>query len=431
MRAFFRISRVFSLLALLLALPAGAQVMDRVVAVVNRDVITQSELAARVKAVSRQLKRQGTALPPAAQLGSQVLERMIMERLQLQAAESVGIRIDEMMLDRAVSRIAEDNKLALGDFKKAVSEEGWTWEEFRENIRNEISLAQLREREVDSRIVVTNAEIERMLGEQSASALNASDFQLAHILLRAPEGASPEQWKLVAKRAEDVLRLLKQGEDFSKLAASYSDAQDAMQGGLLDWRPFRSLPEMFAERLPGMAKGDVSPALRSPVGLHIFKLVDIRDVAQSKTEVEQTRARHILLRASDSLTEAEARRRLGDLRDRVKNGAEFAELAKANSGDFSSVKGGDLGWLSPGDTVPEFERAMNALQPGEMSEVVQSPFGWHLIQVTERRKVDMTDERRKLEARKALRDRKSDEAYEDWLRQLRDAAYVEIKPVDN
>lgn len=172
MRPFFRISRVLCLLALLVSLSAGAQVMDRVVAVVNRDVVTQSELAARVQAISRQLKRQGTALPPAAQLRSQVLERMIMERLQLQAAESVGIRIDEMMLDRAVSRIAEDNKLTLGDFKKAVSNEGWTWEDFRENIRNEISLAQLREREVDSRIVVTNAEIERMLGEQGTSALN-------------------------------------------------------------------------------------------------------------------------------------------------------------------------------------------------------------------------------------------------------------------
>jgi len=407
-----------------------AQVIDRVVAVVNKDVVTQSELNAKVQVATRQLKRQGTALPSAAQLRSQVLERLVMERIQLQVAESLGIRVDELMLDKAVTRIAEDNKLSMTDFRKAVAEEGFSWEEFRENIRTEIALAQLREREVDSRIVVTNAELDSALSEQSTTALSSSDFLLAHILLRAPEGASPEQWKTVAKRADDVLKLVKQGDDFAKLAASYSDSQDAMNGGMLDWRQFRRLPEMFAERLPGMKKGDVSQAIRSPVGLHIFKLVDVRDAAKGSAEVEQTHARHILLRATDALSENEARRRLGDLRDRVKNGADFGELAKANSGDFSSVKGGDLGWLSPGDTVPEFDHAMNELKPGEMSDVVQSPFGWHLIQVLERRKVDVTEERRKLDVRKALRDRKSDESYEDWLRQQRDTAYVEIKPAD-
>lgn len=419
-------------MALALSQPLHAQVVaDRVVAVVNKDVITQSELNAKVQATVRQLKRQGTAQPLAAQLRSQMLERLIMERIQLQAADTLGIRVDEMMLNRAVSRIAEDNKLSISDFKKAVGEEGFSWDEFRDNIRNEITLAQLREREVTSRVVVTNVEIENALSEQGTTALSSSDFLLAHILLRAPEGASPEQWKALAKRSEEVLALAKQGEEFSKLAASYSDAQDAMQGGMLDWRSFRRLPEMFAERLPGMKKGEVSTAVRSPVGFHIFKLVDTREATQSKTEVEQTHSRHILLRATDALSEAEARRRLGDLRDRIKNGADFGELAKANSGDFSSVKGGDLGWLSPGDTVTEFEHAMDELKPGEISDVVQSPFGWHLIQVLERRKVDVTEERRKLDVRKALRDRKSDEAFEDWLRQLRDTAYVEIKPTDN
>lgn len=430
MQAFFRIHRLICAVALMAALSAQAQVLDKVVAVVNKDVVTQSELNIRQQMITSQLKRKGTALPSAAQLRSQVLERLIMERIQLQQAESVGIRVDESMLDRAIGRIAEDNKMDMTAFRKAVADEGFSWEQFREQIRTEITLAQLREREVDSRIDITNAELDAALSNQDNNAMASSEFQLAHILLRAPEGATPEQWKAVMRRAEDVLALIKQGEDFSKVAATYSNAQDAMQGGVLDWRPFRRLPEIFAERLTGMKKGDVSPILRSPVGLHIFKLVDVREANQAKTEIEQTHARHILLRASDTLSEAEAVRRLSDLRDRIRNGADFGEIAKANSSDLSAVRGGDLGWISPGDTVPDFERAMNALKPGEVSDVVQSPFGWHLIQVIERRKMDVTEERRKLEVRKALRDRKSDESYEDWLRQLRDTAYVEIKPED-
>ncbi|WP_026259341.1 peptidylprolyl isomerase [Uliginosibacterium gangwonense] len=430
MQAFFRIPRLLCAVALMAALSAQAQVLDKVVAVVNKDVVTQSELNTRQQLITSQLKRKGTALPSAAQLRSQVLERLIMERIQLQQAEAVGIRVDESMLDRAVGRIAEDNKMDMAAFRKAVADEGFSWEQFREQIRTEITLAQLREREVDSRIDITNAELEAALNNQDNNAMASSEFQLAHILLRAPEGATPEQWKAVTRRAEDVLALIKQGEDFSKVAATYSNAQDAMQGGMLDWRPFRRLPEIFAERLTGMKKGDVSPILRSPVGLHIFKFVDMREAAQTKTEIEQTHARHILLRASDTMSEAEAVRRLSDLRDRIRNGADFGEIAKANSSDLSAVKGGDLGWISPGDTVPDFERAMNALKPGEVSDVVQSPFGWHLIQVIQRRKMDVTEERRKFEVRKALRDRKSDESYEDWLRQLRDTAYVEIKPED-
>lgn len=430
MQAFFRIPRFLCALALMVACSAQAQqLIDKVVAVVNKDVITQSELATRLQQISNQLKRQGTALPAPSQLRSQVLERMIMERLQLQEAESVGIRVDEPMLDRAIERIATDNKMDMKAFRKAVGDEGFSWDQFREQIRTEIALAQLREREVDGRIDVTNAELENALAQSSTDA--GTEYQLAHILLRAPEGATPEQWKDVTRRAEDVLRLIKQGEDFSKIAATYSNAQDAMQGGVLDWRQAGRLPEIFAERLAGMKKGDVSPIVRSPVGLHIFKLLDMREASTAKTEVEQTHARHILIRASDTVTEADAVRRLTDLRDRIRNGASFEELAKANSADLSAVKGGDLGWLSPGDTVPDFEKAMNALKPGEISGVVQSPFGWHLIQVIERRKMDVTEERRKLEVRKALRDRKADEAYEDWLRQLRDTAYVEIKPEDN
>lgn len=431
MRTVTWISRLACVLALFVSLPSHAQLIDRVVAVVNKEVITQTELNARTQVAVHQLKRQNTELPPTAELRSQVLERLIMERIQLQIANQTGVRIDELMLDRAIKRIAEENKLTMENFRKAIADEGLSWEEFRENIRTEITLAQLREREVNSRIVVTDTEIDNALQQKVSAELASSEYQIAHILLRAPEGASPEQWKTVTKRAEDLMQRVMHGEDFGKLAATFSNAQDAMNGGLIDWRPLRRLPEIFAERLPDMKKNDISPVLRSPVGLHVFKLIDVRQANQSRTEVEQTHARHILFRANDNLSEQESRRRLNDLRDRIKNGADFAELAKANSADLSAAKGGDLGWLNPGDTVPDFERAMNALKPGEISEVIESPFGWHLIQVIARRKMDVTEERNKMEVRKALQERKSDEAYEDWLRQQRDTAYVDIRREDD
>ena len=425
------ISRLSYALVLLTSLPLQAQLVDRVVAVVNKDVITQTELNARTQVAIHQLKRQSTELPPQAQLRNQVLERLIMEHIQSQIADTVGIRIDELMLDRAITRIAESNKLTMADFRKAIAEEGLSWEEFRETIRTEMTLSQLREREINSRIVVTDAEIEEALQQKVSAEQASSEYLIAHILLRAPEGASPEQWKAVNKRAEDLMQRIMHGEDFGKLAASFSDAQDAMNGGVIDWRQLRRLPELFAQRIPSMKKGDISPALRSPVGLHVFKILDVRQVEQKRTEVEQTQARHILLRPSEALSEETIKRRLNDLRDRIKNGADFAALAKSNSADLSAAKGGDLGWLNPGDTVPDFERAMNALKPGEVSEVIESPFGWHLIQVIARRKADVTDDLNKTEVYKAIKERKADEAYEDWLRQQRDMAYVEIRPEDD
>jgi len=417
-----------SLLAMFL-LPASvhATELDRVVAVVNDEIITASELATHIAQAERQLTTQGTTMPAAGQLRRQVLDQMILTRVQLQFAKSSGITVDDATLDKALKRIAENNKLTIADLPKAVAQEKYTWTQFRENIRNEIIISRLREREVDSRITVSQGEVDAVLAANEA-APKAREYLISHILLRAPEGATPDQFKALNQRAEEIMRQIRQGEDFAKLAASYSNAQDAMQGGALDWRPLGRLPAIFAQTVAGMRNGEVSPILRSSAGLHIFKLINSRDAVDSKVEIEQTHARHILVRSGDGVDEKRVRRHLEDLISRLRNGADFAELARVNSSDITAAKGGDLGWISPGDTVPEFERAMNALKPGQISDVVTTPFGWHIIQVLERKKVDVTADQRKMAARQALRERKSEDAYDDWLRQLRDSAWVEIKP---
>lgn len=413
----------------LLAVPviAHAAELDRVVAIVNDEVITASELAVQMTQAHKQLASHGTPAPAESQLRQQVLERMVMDRVQLQAAKTRGIKVEDEVLERAIQRIAEQNKMTADELPKAVAEEGYTWPQFRANIRNQIIMSRLREREVDANITVSDGEVDALLASGALDS-KGTEYLISHIFLRAPEGASPEQLNALQLRADEIRRQIRQGEDFAKLAATYSAAQDAMQGGSLDWRPLNRLPTIFAQLIPGMRKGEVSDILRSPAGLHIFKLVDARDAAEAKFQVTQTHARHILIRKTDGVDEAKAKRRLEDLVMRVRNGADFAELAKTNSADISAAKGGDLGWLSPGDTVPEFERAMDALKPGEVSGVVQTQFGWHIIQVLERKTVDATADHRKMEARQALRDRKSEAAYEDWLRQLRDSAWVEIKP---
>lgn len=401
--------------------------VDRIVAVVNNEVITTLDLRERVQQASRQLARQGTALPPAAELERQLLERLVLERAQLQLATETALRVDDVTLERAITRIAENNRMSMTDLRLALEKDGITWKRFRDQIRTEILLSRLREREVDSRVVVTDAEIDNFLAN-NPDALSGEEFHLAHILVRVPEGATLQQASERVARAEDVVTRLRAGEDFGKLAAAYSDAPDGLSGGDLGWRGRDRMPALFAETVGKLQPGGVSQILRSPAGLHIVKLVDKRGSGADATQqMQQTRARHILIRTSEILSDTEAESRLNGLRERVINGANFAELAKAHSADLSSAKGGDLGWVSRGDTVPEFERAMDALKPGEVSSPVRSPFGWHLIQVEARRTQDVTDERKRSAARNALRERKADEAFDEWLRQLRDRTYVEYR----
>ena len=404
--------------------------VDRIVAVVNSDVITRTELRQRVEQVTRQLTRQGTPLPPADVLERQVLERQIIERLQLQLASETSLRVDDVALERAIGRIADNNRLSPADFRKALEKDGISWERFREEVRNEMLLGRVREREVDSRIVVSDAEVANYLANPDHAAAGQDEFNLAHILFRAPEGASPEQLARLRAKAEEVAARVARGEAFDKLAASYSDAPDALSGGNLGWRSAERLPGLFAEAVASLKTGETTPILRSAAGFHLIKVLGRKGGSQDAmpAQVQQTHARHILIKTSEIVSDADARRRLVDLRERiVQGGASFAELARQHSADISAAKGGDLGWIYPGDTVPEFEQAMDALKPGEVSQPIQSPFGWHLIVVEERRVQDVSDDRKRAAARNALRERKSDEAFQDWLRQLRDRAYVEYR----
>lgn len=403
--------------------------LDRIIAVVNDDVITRYELNDHIKMVVNQLTKQGTPLPPQDVLEKQLLERLINDRIQLQYAKESGVRVDDTQLGKTLERIAESNKMTLQAMREALEQEGIDFNRFREEIRAEIIMARLKEREVDNKIVVTESEITNYLKSQEALVGKEDEYNLAHVLVLVPEQASPEQIQAKRARAEQALAQIKSGADFAQIAVGYSDAADALQGGVLGWRPAGRLPTIFLEALRPMQAGEVSAVLRSANGFHIIKLLDKRG-KDSATEVLQTHARHILIKTSEMSGENEARTRLLNLKERLEYGADFSELARLQSEDGSAAQGGDLGWLAPGDTLPEFERAMNTLKVGQISDPVRSPFGWHLIQVLERRNQDISRDRQRLLARQALRARKSDEAHEEWLRQLRDSAYVEYRLED-
>lgn len=399
---------------------------DRIVAVVNDEVITLHELRTRLDFTVAQLQKQGTPLPPRDTLEKQMLERLIMDKVQLQHARDNGMRIDDSQLEQALQRIAGNNKMSLTKFRDALQKDGISFTKFREEIREEMTIARVREREVNDKIVISEGEIDNYLSGDTTGANSGEEYEVAHILLRSPESASPEQLQKLKDKAEQVYERVKRGEDFSQLAASYSDAPDALKGGSLGLRPLNRLPALFSDVVVKLKDGEVGPLLRSPNGFHLVKLVAKRG-GTVMPPVEQTHVRHILIKVNEVVSETEARHKLEDLYDRIKHGATFAELAKLYSQDGAASKGGDLGWIYPGDTVPDFERAMNALKPGELSQPIQSPFGFHLIEVLERRVQDVSADRQRAAARQILRERKMDEAYQDWLRQIRDRAYVELR----
>ncbi len=423
-----------AILVLFLALPQVASpqsrpqritTIDRIVAVVNNEVITRNELDLRLARAASQLARQGTQAPPRAELERQLLERMIIDRAVVQFARENGLRVDDTELDRAIDRIAQDNQMVTAQLRAALEKDGIPYARWREDIRGEIIMARLREREVTDKIVVTDSEIDNLLAAPQQDAAN-EEQNVSHILVRVPENATPEQVQGRLARAEQALAQLKAGTDFPQVAASFSEAPDALQGGLMGWRETARLPTLFAEATQALKPGEVSRVLRSPAGFHIVRLNERRGGKQALA-VQQTQARHILIKVSEIVSESEGRSRLLNIKERLENKADFAQLARANSEDTSASRGGDLGWLSPGDTVPEFERAMDKLTPGQISEPVRSPFGWHLIQVVARRTSDMSNERKRLAARQTLRERKGEEAFQEWVRQTRDRAYVEVR----
>ncbi|HYC47074.1 MAG TPA: peptidylprolyl isomerase [Burkholderiales bacterium] len=425
------------LAAVLSAAAAAAQkprqpiVIDRIVAVVNEEAITARELEDRTNFAIQQLNKQGTTPPPRSVIQRQLLDRLISDRVQLQYARESGLKVDDQDLERAIQRIAEQNKISVQNLRATLERDGVPYAKFREDIRNEIIMTRLREREVENKIVVTESEIDALLSASANEEMRSDEVNLSHILVVVPENASPEQVQARRARAEEALAQVRKGVDFKQVAATFSEAPDALQGGLMGWRPGERLPTIFYDALRKMKPGDVSDILRSGNGFHIVRLNDRRGgqatPVAGPSNVQRTHVRHILLKTNELVSENEARNRLRALKERLENKADFAELARVHSEDASASRGGDLGWILPGDTVPEFERAMNALKIGEISEPVRSQFGWHLIQVIERGTQDVSKNRQRLQARQTLRARKSDEAYQEWVRQLRDRAYVEVR----
>ena len=403
--------------------------MDRIIAIVDQGVITEQELIDRTRSVKSQLEKQGTALPPENILEKQVLERLIADSLQLQMAAQTGLKVDDTQLDKTIERIAAQNKMTVDEFKVLLEKDGMPMRKFREDIRSEITISRLREREVENKLNISEGEIDNYLTTQANRGEEQDEFEISHILIRTPEDASPEDLQKAKSKTEQALKQLAGGASFEQVSAGFSDAPNALEGGSMGWKSGAQLPALFLDVLKPLQAGEVSKPVRSPNGFHILK-VNNRRGGSSSLVIGQTHARHILIKLSEVLSEKEGKRKIDVIKERLDNGGKFEELARQFSEDGSANNGGDLGWVNPGDTVPPFEKAMNELGLGELSEPVLTAFGWHVIQVLERRQQDMTKEASRLKARQEIRARKSEEAYQDWIRELRDRAFVELRLQD-
>ncbi len=400
--------------------------VDRILAVVGEDVVMLSELRIEATKLTQRLRQKGVSpMPSTAAIQKQAFDTLVLNKLQLAEAARLGIEADEETISRAISAIAENNNLTVAELRDALQAEGMDFDAFRNSMRDEIVIRRLRNREVTDRIQVTKSEIDSYL-ERSGGADGRTAVHLLYILIKVPDGASPAEREAARVKAVDVVERLRKGEDFRTLAQQVSEGQNALQGGDLGWIDVNTMPPLFQPYVAKMDKGDTQGPIAAGRGFHIIQLEDARYGATNI--VRQTHARHILIRTNEVTSDADARSRLLQLRERIINGDDFDTLARSNSDDkASAIKGGDLGWSTPGNLVPAFEEQMDALQPNEVSEPFKTQFGWHIVQVLGRRDYDATDETRRDQARRAVRDEKADEALENYLRKLRDEAYIELR----
>jgi peptidyl-prolyl cis-trans isomerase SurA len=401
---------------------AQVEMLDRIVAVVNDGVIMESELQERVDDIAAQFRGENRPLPPRDVLREQVLDRVILERLQLQMAERAGIRVDDGALNQALSGIARQNNMTLQQFSEALRADGYDWSRFREQVRNEMVVSRLQQRSVASRVRVTDREVQRFLESESGRQMFQADFHLGHILVKVPGNASPEQVSAAQQEAEALVQRLRGGADFAETAVSESDGPQALEGGDLGWREAAQWPSLFSDAAIDMSQGEIS------AGFHILKMIDRRGGGAEKV-VTQYQVRHILVRADTLTSEEQARAEINRVHDQVDSGQlSFAEAAAEHSDDPGSGRqGGELGWVTPGEMVPEFEQMMVETPPGQLSPVFQSQFGWHFLRVEETREADMSDQFRELQARQALQKRRFDEELQTWLQEQRAEAYVDIR----
>lgn len=402
-----------------------AEYIDGIVAVVEDDIILESELERETAAVMRNIELNNAMLPPAFIIRKQVLERLVVLKLQHQLAERAGVRVTEDMLKSAVTDIARRNNMNLQEFRAQLEKQGISYQSFTENVRNEIVINQLRASEIGNRVKVTDREVDHYLETQGQEGVEKIQYHIGHILIATSEPASSAKIRAARIKAERIVQELRDGKDFKQTAITESNGAQALSGGDLGWRSIAQMPSIFVDYVPKLLPGNIADPIRSPSGFHIIKMLDVKGMG--KRMVTQTNVRHILIKLNELINDQEAQNRLLQIKDRIANGEDFATLARAHSDDkASAIKGGGLDWVSPGFLVPPFEEAMNKLAINEISEPVQTQFGWHMIQVLDRQERDNSEEYKRNQARDQLRNRKIEEETELWLRKLRDEAFVEI-----
>lgn len=407
-------------------LSSSGELLDGIAAIVNDGVVLKSELDIEIQRIVERLRAQGTQLPPPQALREQVLERLVVQRIQLQRAQRANIDVSDETLNQALANIAERNATTLADLPQLLAGEGIDYSAYRADLRNQIAIDQLRQKEVTARIGVTPREVDEYMARQAGKEGLNQEFLLSQILVAVPPSASSEQLRAAEEKINDLAKRVEAGEDFAQLAVAFSDGQQALEGGSLGWRKGTELPSVFAEVAPGLAKGQVSPPLRSSSGFHLVKLDDRR--GGEPVMEDQVRVRHILIQTNEILDDAAARQKLGEIRARIVDGEDFASVAKVVSEDEqSALQGGDLGWSGPGTFVQAFEQTVSELPIGEISQPFKTQFGWHILRVEERRTYDATADRQRQRAILAIRNSKLGEETEIWARRLRDEAYVEYR----
>ncbi|HEU4529583.1 MAG TPA: peptidylprolyl isomerase [Steroidobacteraceae bacterium] len=406
-------------------LATGGVLLDRVAAVVNEGIVLQSELDTQTEMIVKRLQESRTELPPQNVLRQQVLERLVLQEVQLQRAERIGLKVSDEVLNNALREVAKRNNIPFERLPEALASQGLNYAAYRDSLRKEMTIQMLRERDVRSRIIVTPRELDQFIAKQAAA--ENQEYNVSHILLSLPQAAEPAQIDAVTERANDIVKRARDGEDFAQLAVAYSNGQTALDGGALGWRKGTELPSFIADVVAKLDPGGVSDAVRTPSGYHIVRLNERRG-ATEQVMVNQVHARHILVRTNELRDDAAVQGKLQALREQILAGEDFAKLASSNSEDIASAaEGGDLGWTAPGTFVPEFERALNALAENEVSQPFRTEYGWHIVQLLGRRVHDNTDEERRKQAFAALRQSKLEEETEIWLRRLRDEAFIEYR----
>lgn len=408
-------------------LSATGVLLDGIAAVVNDGIVLKSDVESQMETISQRIQQAGQQLPPRNILRQQVLERLVLQEVQLQRADRLGIKVSDEMLNQALTDVAARNKIKFSDLPAALEQQGVDYRSYRDDVRKEMTLQVLRQRDVISRVYVSPREVEQCIAKRKASPGEDNEYNLAHILVAIPGNASEQQIAERTARAQGVYERAKKGEDFSQLAISYSDSGTALDGGALGWRKAGQLPSFVADLIPTLKPGDVTEPVRTPSGLHVFKLLEVRGASQAAL-VSQVHARHILMTTNEVEDDETVRQKLAKIRERVLNGESFETIAAVTSEDTgSAASGGDLGWVGPGTFVPEFEAQIDRLADNEISQPFKTKFGWHIVQLLGRRTYDASDDVTRNRCVAQMREARADEETEIWLRRLRDEAFVDYR----